>query len=966
MAGSQVFGSSMKPARGPTALAALLVSSFLFPALIAAVGAAAPSPPPGAALVYADLTVAPGDSLVLTRNSANVSGNVTLGAGSMLVLDGTALFVNTDASQVVLGPGALLQVVNGSLFSDSPMDVDNGSSQDTAYMVSMGPGSRLVVEASAFQGSNTFSATSAAIEIRSSFFWNHRGTIDLGASSSLSFTNVSLAGDADPVILLRGNSTADVRGGATPAYGIEIGSHFSYSSFVAVEVTDIAMKPLQGVDWAVEGTSGLIAGTPRFGGQSPLTLVDPMAMGAPLWVAVPTLQDDGASRTRPGAFARASYGGWSDSRIVASAPSQVISFIAKPAGVRLLDISHEAMLDNMGHDMMMMEGGSHDMMGMMDMIGPMMTQGPGAAWGDFNGDGNVDVVVTSAPETDSMMLMEMNMTPTDYPAPALFFGRGDGSFSMEMMTGLEAATGATGAAAGDFDGDGDLDLYIARYGDVGMIEHNNVTNQTMVMPGLGLQSHLYANNGSGHFTDVTVQAGVAMPGRHTVGALWGDYNRDGCLDLYVVNMGEFVVYMPMDGADAGHAMAVAETYSMSYFRNESNYLFKNDCDGTFTDVTGATGVTCGGAAGTVGDYQLLIEDPASTYWYGQTSRLSPEGSGISYTAAWIDFNEDGWPDLLVANDFGVSPLYRNNGDGSFTLWTEQSGLWKIGSAMGYAIADFNRDGHLDFFQTNFEEDYLWMANGDGTYTDRAREWGVWDMSVGWGASAVDVNLDGFPDIAMSVGYMSMGAKVSEEDVLFLNDGGKRFIDVSAPSGFNNTSPGISTSIADIDRDGRPDIFVGHTDNMNSVYLNRDAGAGVRIELRGLTSNSYGLGATITAQVAGKPFRAVMGAGGEYASSSEPALWIGLGSARAAQRVTVEWPSGVVQGLGDLASGTTIVAREKAESSVDAGPDGTADTSHPVQFKGAVVGDVLGSATYIWRFQSPSGVSITITPSPLRQ
>jgi hypothetical protein len=843
-----------------------------------------------------------------------------------------------------------------SVIGDSPTDVDDGGPGDTSYAIGMAPGARLAALTSAVQGASRLDADGASVELRESFLFDFAGPLHMMGASAISFTNVSIAGPANPAFVLEDSSEAAVAGGTLPSYTVTAGALFTYSTFAAVEVQDTSSKPLQGAEWSFETAAGVIAGSSGLGGMDGYTGVGKDATTVPQWVALPHLVDEGGVRSTPTVLARASYGEWSETRVVATNTSQWVRFTAAPGGLQFLDGSHEAMLDNMGHDMMMdgnMSGGS---MGGMEMEGPMMTQGPGAAWGDFDGDGVVDVVVSAGFETDSMMLMEEGMAPEDAPAPILFLGNGDGTFVHSMTAGLDAAVGAMGISAADFDGDGDLDLFVGRYGEVGMIEHNMATMEVEVMPGHGLPSFLYENDGHGVFYDVTASVGLSGLARHTVGGVWSDFDRDGCLDLYVVNMGEFV--MSMDGmmdhmsTGMGGMGSMEEMYAMSYFRNESNVLYRNQCDGTFEDVTAHAGV--GGTPAPVGEYQMLVEDPASSYWVGQVAGRSLEGSGVSYTALWIDADEDGWPDLLVANDFGVSPLYRNNGDGTFTLWTAEAGLDKVGSAMGYAVADFNRDGHLDFFQTNFEEDFLWLSQGDGTFHDAARAWGVWDMSVGWGAAAVDVNLDGFPDIAMSVGYMSMGEKVSTGDVLFLNQRGERFIDVSAPSGFDNPGPGISATVADVDLDGRPDIFVGHTDNMNSLYLNRDAGRGLRLDLRGVSSNSFGLGATVTATVGGKPFRATVLPGGEYGSSSEPSLWIGLGAAASARAVTVHWPSGVVQALGDLRAGDRVTVHEGARVTVDAGPDAEVRSDEPVTLSATLGGDTLVSATYRWVLHGPLG------------
>jgi len=219
----------------------------------------------------------------------------------------------------------------------------------------------------------------------------------------------------------------------------------------------------------------------------------------------------------------------------------------------------------------------------------------------------------------------------------------------------------------------------------------------------------------------------------------------------------------------------------------------------------------------------------------------------------------------------------------------------------------------------------------------------------------DLSGDGYPDLAIATGYMSLMMKASERSVLYLNDGGRRMWDVSAGSGFDDPALGISVAVSDINRDGRPDLFLANTNASNRLFLNREPGGNfVHLDLRGLVSNSYGLGAEVTALVGGKPFKAVVQPGGEYASSSEPGMTIGLGSSKAAQRVTVMWPSGMVQALGDLPAGTWKTVKEPAGAVVDAGPDGTASSSTEVMLHGTLHGTALAQPSYSWIFHGPTG------------
>lgn len=947
-------------------------SALLVLVLIAPAGAMAQAPPP-AGLPIGDLLVAAGETLTLTGRSDHVTGNIAVEGGATLAIAASTLYMESDGAWIALGAGASLRLTAGAALRDSPTDVDDGSGADFAYSIRASPGARIQLEGSSIEGSSGIVTTDASVELRASILRMNRGPITLGGMSTLLALNSSFLQGSSPAIAVLGTSQARAEGQSMPTYTVSSTGLFSHSSFSAVTVRDSTGKALGGAEWSFESASGVLAGSQGLGGALSTTRLNHEGFPSPIFALVPHLEDMGGSKTWAGLVARVKYADWTDARVLDTSLDQFVNFTAMNHGFALSDISEHAMLDNMGmHDMGM---GGMGAGGMGEMMGPMMTQGPGAAWGDFNGDGFVDVVLTGVPETDSSMLAPHivgGMNSTDYPAPELLLGDGTGMFmpgmmmgdnmshmggtpmaAMEpmMMPGLEVATGATGVSAGDFDGDGDLDLFVSRYGAGGMAMEQMPSMRIDFMDGMPLPVMLFANDGHGMFMEMTAHAGITMAPSYTVGGVWGDYNRDGCLDLYVVNMGQFVMLMPMEAGGGMGQMPMG--MDMSYVKPVPDVLYKNNCDGTFTDVTTAAGSPNGGGSG-IGNFEGLVMDSQMKYWYANKTMKSPAGSGVGYTAAWVDFNEDGWPDLLVANDFGVSPLYKNNGDGTFTLFAEQAGLAKVGSAMGFAIADFNRDGHLDIFQSNFNEDYLWMSNGNGTFTDRAWQWGVSDMGVGWGVAAPDIDADGYPDLVISTGYMSMMMKASEQSVLYRNDQGRRFWDVSAGSGFGKMGLGISASLADVNGDMRPDIFLGYTDQMNRMYLNREGlGNVVRLDLHGIASNAYGVGAEVTALIGGKPFRAVVQPGGEYASSNEPGLMIGLGNASAAQRVTVFWPSGIVQSVGDVPAGAHRTVQEDAGAPVDAGPDGSTNSSSRVLMSGSVGTLPLKGALFTWVFHGPT-------------
>ena len=902
------------------------------------------------------------DDTTVSAVPIHLSGNLTVSAGATLTLSGSILYMEAADAWISLEMGARLVLTAGGAIKDSPSDTDDGSAADWAYSIAGAASSSIELAGASIEGSSGIGVTDGSILLRDSVVKMNRGPIALLGVTVLAAHNTSFVQNTAPLFDVQGTSSAVVEGKGVPTFAAGPMASFSYSSFLAVRVNDTSGKPLGGADWAFETGLGVLGGSMALGGMLPTTRLDHEGFATPMWVLAPYVQQTAGVRTYLGVVARVSFAEWSDARSVNASADGLIMFTSMNRGVVLQDHSMEAMLD-VYHGMMEgmngmggMDpmGGMGGMPGMEGMMGPMMTQGPGSAWGDFNGDGFVDAVVTAAPETDEMFLMEMMMNVTDYPAPQLFLGSGDGMFHHEMMSGLEGAPGASGVSAGDFDGDGDLDLFVARYGNGGMAMEDSLMRVTF-MDGHPLTSFIFENDGGGMFTDVSSQAGFDMPSRYTTGGVWNDYNRDGCLDLYVVNMGQMVMAM-MEGMPMDEMMHMG--MEMNFIKPQANYLYKNDCDGTFTDVTAAAGApTGGGPPGSESAWQGLLMDPVQMYWYGNLTGKNLGGSGLSYTAAFFDYNEDGWQDLLVANDFGYSPLYRNNGDGTFTLQTAEAGLDKIGSAMGFAIADYDRDDHLDVFQSNFNEDYLWMSNGDGTFTDRADEFGVADMAVGWGVAAPDLNNDAFPDLAISTGYMSMMMKASERSSVYINDEGVRFWDGSAGSGIDrDPALGISIATADVDADGRLDLFLGKTTGMNRVYLNREGGGHqIRLDLHGRVSNSYGVGAEVTAVIGGKPFRTAVQPGGEYASSNEPGVFIGLGTVAEAKRVTVTWPSGIVQALGDVMAGARLTVRESVGAVVDAGPDGFADTSVPVLLTGSAGAEVRGSS-YTWIFHGPTGNS----------
>jgi len=558
----------------------------------------------------------------------------------------------------------------------------------------------------------------------------------------------------------------------------------------------------------------------------------------------------------------------------------------------------------------------------------MMTQGPGSAWGDFNGDGFVDVVLTAAPETDEMSLMASNMTPEMYPAPMLFLGDGMGMFMPEMMSGLEGATGATGVSAADFNGDGALDLFVSRYGHAGMAMEDMATMKWDLMPGVGLESRLFRNDGHGNFTDVTTAAKFTMPARHTVGGVWGDYNRDGCLDLYVLNMGELVMPMPMEGMGGAMPMDMG----MSFIRNESNYLYKNNCDGTFTDATAAAGaVTGGGTPAGQGVFQALVEDMGAMYWMGNQSMLSPEGSGISYTALWIDFNEDGWLDLYVANDSTANFLYVNQKDGTFKeqafpLGVAVSEDGAEQGSMGVAVGDYDHSGRFSLFVTNFSEEYNALYHNEGDhFTDasfRSRTAASSLPFVGWGDAFLDFDNDTWPDIIAVNGHVypqldkvRLGASAGyrQRKLLYRNRGDGTFDEVAARYGPALTEERVSRGLAigDLDDDGGIDVVINDLDGAPQILHNELAGRGgwLIVKLQGSAPNTDAIGAVIAVTAGGVRQRALVQSGTSYLSQNDMRQHFGLGAASTVDAIEVRWPDGTTTRQTQVKANQVLTIRQ---------------------------------------------------------
>jgi len=517
--------------------------------------------------------------------------------------------------------------------------------------------------------------------------------------------------------------------------------------------------------------------------------------------------------------------------------------------------------------------------------------GSGAAWGDFDGDGDADLFLVneSGPLTLSPAAIAASAT-----RGRLF--RNDGGVFVDVTgaAGIAATGCGMGAAWGDFDGDRDLDLVVTRFG----------------------TSLLYRNDGEGRFTDVSATSGVGGPRGFWTGAAWADYDRDGDLDLYVCG---YVQYRS-DGVAAGsrtpqYKTLVPSTLNPSSYPPERNLLFRNE-RGRFDEVARAAGV----------------DNP----------------TGRSLSATWADFDGDLLPDLYVANDVSDNALFHNRGDGTFADISHPAWVADPRGAMGLAVGDWNNDGDADIFITHWlaQENALY-DNQRGTmaatpeaplhFVDRADDLGLGQIAldfVGWGTEFFDYDNDGRLDLlAVNGSTFPLEGEPTlltpMRNQLFWNAGpDEGFLEVGAGSGpafaIENVARGAAT--ADYDDDGDLDAVV--VVNRGEVRLLRNDGGNkahrLRVVLRGpaekgprpprTTTNATG--ALVRAEAGGVVQVREVGGASSYLSQSPPGeVWFGLGEATQVDRLEVVWPDGRREEFHDLPVPATATITEGAGISI---------------------------------------------------
>jgi hypothetical protein len=490
--------------------------------------------------------------------------------------------------------------------------------------------------------------------------------------------------------------------------------------------------------------------------------------------------------------------------------------------------------------------------------------GSGCAWLDYNNDGFLDLYALSGRYLDGVT----NHSKADGANATnhLYRNNGDGTFTDVTAQAGVAGKGFTmGVTAGDYDNDGYEDIYMTNWN----------------------SSILYHNNGDGTFTDVTERAGV-QNNHWGVGAAFVDYDRDGRLDLLVGN------YLKFDPT-AKKPFYPAEAFAGPLdFEADANRLFHNSGNGTFTDVSEKAGIA------------------------------NPAGRAMGVTVG--DYDNDGWPDIYIANDQMESYLYHNNHDGTFAnVALEQNVAYGTNgdtpSAMGPILADYDNDGSLDLFVSDMRYHRLFRnSHQDNFFTDTTSEAGIAQISgqyVGWGDTILDFDNDGWKDVFIVNGGLHW--LVPMEDALLRNSGNGTFTDVSADAGsyFKTKKVGRGACFADYDNDGLMDAFVVVLGGKGILLHAKPPAGGTRnhwltLRLVGTASNRDGFGARMEAS-AGDLHQVVENVPQSgYLSQNDPRPHFGLGAHNEVDTLTIRWPSGAVQALKHVKADQILTVTEPGE------------------------------------------------------
>ena len=485
--------------------------------------------------------------------------------------------------------------------------------------------------------------------------------------------------------------------------------------------------------------------------------------------------------------------------------------------------------------------------------------GPGCAFLDYDGDGWLDILIVNGMDWPGHKRQRSTMR--------LYRNNRNGTFSdVTASAGLAVEIYGMGVAVADYNNDGFPDILITAVG----------------------QNRLFQNTGRGHFVDVTEKAGLGGRNAFSTSALWFDFDRDGLLDLLVCNYvkwsPEHDVFCSVDGKHKSYCTPEA-------YHGSTCWLFRNRGNGSFEDVTARSGIF--------------------------------DTSSKSLGVALLDYDRDGWPDILIANDTQPNKLYRNRRDGTFEDVAVRAGVafsedGKARAGMGVDAADFDNSGADGIAITNFDNEMiaLYHPSVPGAYRDIALKAGIGQASresLGFGCAFLDINLDGYLDLLAVNGHIDEtvrhirgNAGYAQAPHLFLNDGRRSFRDAAAQAGAGFAAPKVARGLAcgDFDRDGDIDVMI--TTNQGPAFLYRNdvssGGRSLRLRLVGTKSNRDAVGAIVRLSTADGTQSRMVKTGSSYLSQSELTLTFGLGKREVADRLAIEWPSGQTQDFRSVAAG----------------------------------------------------------------
>ncbi len=508
------------------------------------------------------------------------------------------------------------------------------------------------------------------------------------------------------------------------------------------------------------------------------------------------------------------------------------------------------------------------------------TTGTGVAIFDYDNDGWPDILLLNGTQLEGF---PKGKAPTNH----LYRNTHDGKFvDVTVQAGLDATGWAQGVCVGDYDNDGWEDVYVTYYG----------TNR------------LYHNR-KGTFDEVGEKSKVAGSDKSWgTGCAFVDYDRDGLLDLVVANYVDFdLSTAPAPGERASCLWkGVPVMCGPKGLPGSKNVLYHNRGDGTFEDVT-------------------------------VKARIDQTNGHYAFSVSTLDFDDDGWPDIFIACDTTPAILYHNNRDGTFTDVAVSAGAafnedGREQAGMGSTIGDYDGDGRLDIFKTNFSDDTstLYRNEGNGTFTDATFRagLGLHTQYLGWGTMFLDFDNDGWRDLILVNGHVypevdkfHLGSDYQEPRILYRNNGNGTFTDVSASAGDAITSASSARGLAvgDLWNDGRTSIVISNMSARPSLLVNQAKSANYWIAFRtiGTRSNRDGIGARITLKAGGRTMVDEVRSGSSYDSNSDMRVHFGLGSATKIDSVEVRWPSGRLERFDNLPVDAIHTLKEDSGTAVPA-------------------------------------------------